>query len=119
MTSCARAAICDSVLGNVAIRHAPFPRAVDIAHCPLRWSAKQAQDVSLAAGSVAPRFTDDATHVASATVARADAIVSWNFKHIVRVDKMRAYNHVNLHMGFGLLTIVSPLEVRIDEDDQD
>lgn len=71
----------------------------------------------LAAGIVSPRFVDDATHVAAATVARADAIVSWNFKYIVRVDKMRAYNQVNLQAGFGLLSIVSPREVRFDDED--
>jgi predicted nucleic acid-binding protein len=69
----------------------------------------------LAAGILDPQWTDDATHVAAATVARADAIVSWNFKHIVRIDKMRAYNQVNLQTGFGLLSIVSPQEVRLDE----
>jgi len=75
------------------------------------------RDAYVAAGIVAPRFVDDATHVAVATVARADAIVSWNFKHIVRIDKMRAYNRVNLQAGFGLLSIVSPQEVRSDEDE--
>ena len=75
------------------------------------------RDAYIAAGIVSPRFVDDATHVAAATAARADAIVSWNFKHIVRVDKMRAYNRVNLQMGFGLLSIVSPQEVRFDEED--
>ena len=62
------------------------------------------------------KWIDDATHVAAATVARADAIVSWNFKHIVRLDKMKAYNQVNLMNGFGILTIISPKEVLIDED---
>ena len=75
------------------------------------------RDGYVAAGIVSRRFVDDATHVAAATVARADAIVSWNFRHIVRVDKMRAYNQVNLQAGFGLLSIVSPQEVRFDEDD--
>jgi hypothetical protein len=51
-----------------------------------------------------------------ATVTRADAIVSWNFKHIVRLDKMKAYNQVNLMNGYGILTIISPKEVLIDED---
>jgi hypothetical protein len=37
-------------------------------------------------------------------------------QHIVRIDKMRAYNLVNLQRGYGLLSIVSPLEVRFDED---
>ena len=74
------------------------------------------RDGYVAAGIVNRRFVNDATHVAAATVARADAIVSWNFRHIVRVDKMRAYNQVNLQAGFGLLSIVSPQEVRFDED---
>ena len=60
---------------------------------------------------------DDATHVALATVNRADAIVSWNFKHIVRLDKMRQYNQVNFSLKYGLLQIVSPKEVLFDEKD--
>lgn len=73
------------------------------------------RDAYLAAGILDPQSTDDATHVAAATVARADAVVPWNFKHLVRIDKMRAYNQVNLQTGFGLLSIVSPQEVRFDE----
>lgn len=75
------------------------------------------RDAYVEAGIVSLRFVDDATHVAAATVARADAIVSWNFKHIVRVDKMRAYNQVNLSAGFGLISIVSPREIRFDDDE--
>ena len=70
----------------------------------------------LAAGILDPQWTDDATHVAAATVARADAIVSWNFRHIVRLDKMKAYNAVNLMEGYGVLTIISPREVLPDDD---
>jgi len=58
----------------------------------------------------------DATHVAIATVACADAIVSWNFKDIVRVDKMRAFNEVNGLEGYAPLTIVSPNEVHFDDN---
>jgi hypothetical protein len=61
----------------------------------------------------------DATHVAMATVLRADAIVSWNFRHIVHVEKMRRFNEVNLAEGFGPLTIVSPNEVRFGSDESD
>jgi hypothetical protein len=53
--------------------------------------------------------------VALATVARADAIVSWNFKHIVRLDRIRAFNAVNLSEGDGTMTIISPKEVNLDE----
>jgi hypothetical protein len=65
------------------------------------------------AGSTTP------THVALATAAHADAIVSWNFRHIVHLDKMRLYNQVNLMSGYAPLSIVSPAEVRLDDGDED
>ena len=66
------------------------------------------RDAYLDAGIVDRRSINDAGHVAAATIARADAIVSWNFRHIVRLDKIRAYNQVNLMNGYGILTILSP-----------
>ena len=49
--------------------------------------------------------------MAAATIARADAIISWNFRHIVRLDKMKQFNQLNLLQGYGILTILSPLEL--------
>jgi predicted nucleic acid-binding protein len=69
----------------------------------------------IAAGIVGKSSVDDSLHVAAATVSRVDAIVSWNFKHIVRLDRIKGYNQVNLSLGYGILTIVSPKEVRFDE----
>jgi hypothetical protein len=77
------------------------------------------RDAYLEAKVLGPQWSDDAAHVAAATVARADAIVSWNFAHIVRLDKMKAYNQVNLFKGYGILTIVSPREVLPDEPEKD
>ncbi|MER3525218.1 MAG: hypothetical protein C4326_14525 [Ignavibacteria bacterium] len=59
------------------------------------------------------------THVAAATISRADAIVSWNFSHIVRLDKMKAYNQINLINVYGMLTIISPKEVPYDDTEQE
>jgi hypothetical protein len=42
-------------------------------------------------------------------------VVSWHFRHIVKLDKIKGYNEVNLLNGYGLLTIVSPKEVSFDE----
>jgi predicted nucleic acid-binding protein len=69
----------------------------------------------LQAGIVGPKWLDDTIHVATATVARADAIVSWNFKHIASLDKMKAYNQVNLALGHGMIVIVTPKAVNFDE----
>jgi predicted nucleic acid-binding protein len=69
----------------------------------------------VARGVVPEVWLEDCRHVAAATVARADAVVSWNFKHIVKLDKIKGYNQVNLLNGYGVLTIVSPKEVSFDE----
>ena len=69
----------------------------------------------LAAKILSEKSRNDATHVAYATIARVDAIVSWNFKDIVRFDKIKAFNQVNFQNGYGMLQIVSPKEVLFDE----
>jgi hypothetical protein len=58
-----------------------------------------------------PKFYDDGLHIALATVAEADLLVSWNFKHIVHFDKIRLFSSVNLDLGYRPLQIYSPREV--------
>ena len=58
-----------------------------------------------------PKFYDDGLHIALATVAEADLLVSWNFRHIVRFDKIRLFNAVHLEYGYKILSIHSPREV--------
>ncbi len=57
----------------------------------------------------------DALHIALATVARVDVLVSWNFKHMVNLKRIRAYNAVNLKKGYPLLEIRTPREISDDE----
>jgi predicted nucleic acid-binding protein len=75
---------------------------------PITDEIRAVSDAYLAAKIVGHRSGDDATHVAAATVARASAIVSWNFRHIVNLDRIRGYNQVNLGLGYGILTILTP-----------
>lgn len=65
----------------------------------------------LQADVVGPSSRNDAAHIAAASVARVDMIVSWNFKHIVHYDKIRGYHGVNLMKGYGTIPIYSPPEV--------
>lgn len=53
----------------------------------------------------------DALHVALASVAAADIIVSWNFKHIVQLRRIRGFHAVNILHGYPLIEIRSPMEV--------
>lgn len=74
------------------------------------------QAAYLSAGILSANWADDALHVALATVARGDLIVSWNFRHIVHVDKSPRYNEVNLRLGYRHLAIHTPSEVISYED---
>lgn len=73
--------------------------------------ALELQEAYLAAGILAPTSADDALHVAIATVARADLIVSWNFRHIVHFDRIRRFNAINLFHGYPAVDIRSAKEV--------
>jgi predicted nucleic acid-binding protein len=73
--------------------------------------ADSLHEAYLRAGVVGPASGDDAMHVAIATVLGCDIVVSWNFKHIVHYDKIRAYNAVNLREGYSMIAIHSPTEV--------
>lgn len=75
------------------------------------------RDEYIKADVLGPRWIDDAAHVAIATLARADAIVSWNFRHLVRLDHIRQFNAVNLRLGYPLIEIRSPREIVYESQD--
>ena len=56
-------------------------------------------------------------HIALATINRADFLISWNFKHIVNIERIRGYNSINIKNGFKQLEIRSPREFSKYEDD--
>lgn len=57
------------------------------------------------------RFLADSQHIAIATVAKADVVISWNFRHIVNIERIRGFNSVNIKLGYGAMEIRSPWEV--------
>ncbi len=74
-------------------------------------------DVYLEHKILSERFRNDMLHIALATIANVDILVSWNFKHIVRYDHIRQFNAVNLEQGYHTLNIHSPREVTSYEKD--
>jgi hypothetical protein len=56
----------------------------------------------------------DVRHIAIAPIERVDVLVSWNFKHIVNLNRIHQINSVNLKLGYPLLEIRSPMEVIYD-----
>ena len=60
---------------------------------------------------VSENFYGDALHIAIATVIGVDVLVSWNFRHIVNLNRIKLFNSVNLREGYNILEIRSPREV--------
>jgi len=61
---------------------------------------------------------DDCVHIATATLNKVDMLVSWNFRHIVNVYRIRGYNSINLRLGHGTLEIHSPKEIVNNENEE-
>jgi len=59
----------------------------------------------------------DCLHIALATIHRADFLISWNFKHIVNVQRIMGYNSINIKNGYKQLEIRSPRDFMTYEDD--
>lgn len=54
---------------------------------------------------------EDCRHIALATIHKVDVLASWNFKHIVNLDKIKGYNSVNLRLGYSMIEIRSPKDL--------
>jgi predicted nucleic acid-binding protein len=54
---------------------------------------------------------EDCRHIALATIHKVDVLASWNFKHIVNLDRIKGYNSVNLRLGYSMIEIRSPKDL--------
>jgi hypothetical protein len=54
---------------------------------------------------------EDCRYIALATLNNVDVLASWNFKHIVNLDRINGYNLVNLQNGFAEIEIRSPKDL--------
>jgi predicted nucleic acid-binding protein len=68
-------------------------------------------DKYIAEKVVGKTSVDDCWHIALATIIKADVLASWNFKHIVNLDRIKGYNGVNMKNGYSVIEIRSPKEL--------
>ncbi len=84
------------------------------AHIEEVQASEDAERLALAyidAGALAPSMQADAEHIALATLAEADVLVSWNFKHIVNARRIQICNSVNVVREHQSIDIRSPREI--------
>ncbi len=68
-------------------------------------------EVYIKEGALTNKSYNDALHIALATLNNCDVLASWNFKHIVNLDRIRLYNSINLRLGYRLIEIRTPREI--------
>ncbi len=68
-------------------------------------------------GALREKDFNDAQHIATATIASASVLISWNFKHMVNFLKIKQYNSINIREGYQMINIYSPKEINEDYED--
>jgi predicted nucleic acid-binding protein len=66
-------------------------------------------------GILTQKSYDDCLHIAAATLAECDIILSWNFKHLVNVKTIRGVRGINMLKGYNPIDICSP-DMFIEEE---
>ena len=69
-------------------------------------------------GALTSKSYNDALHIALATLFNADVLASWNFKHIVNLNRIRLYNSINLKLGYRMIEIRTPREILKNVDNE-
>ncbi|MCL2141728.1 MAG: hypothetical protein FWH46_02450 [Methanimicrococcus sp.] len=80
-------------------------------HVLLTQEAIELADYYIAEKVVGKTCVEDCRHIAVATLNKVDVLASWNFKHIVNLDKIKGYNSVNMKYGYANLEIRNPKEL--------
>jgi len=86
---------------------------------PLSEEARNLAEEYVSAKAIGGSNRMDAQHIAIATVGRVDVLASWNFRHIVNLERIHAYNSVNLRLGYPVLEIRSPREIITYEGEEE
>lgn len=68
-------------------------------------------------GYIPIKYREDALHLAFALVYNADYLMSWNFKHIVKMQTRESVKMMALRGGFKPFEIITPEEVVASENE--
>lgn len=93
-------------LRQIVTQYAPEVLQVDV-------EGESLADRYIEAGLIPARYRNDALHLAIAVVYDFDAVVSWNFEHLVKLKTRLGVNGLNKMLGYRDIEIVSPEEVSI------
>jgi predicted nucleic acid-binding protein len=103
----------------VELKNAPTEIREKLKEVPLQYrinlettdEAEELAEMYITEGALTNKSYNDALHIALATINNAEVLASWNFKHIVNLNRIRLYNSINLRLGYRLIEIRTPREI--------
>ncbi|MEQ9299729.1 MAG: hypothetical protein RIF33_14245 [Cyclobacteriaceae bacterium] len=93
-----------------------YESLVNVERVELNDDAKQLAELYISEDVVGRTSIADCQHIALATINKTDVLVSWNFKHIVNLERIRGYNSINFREGYQMTEIRTPKEIFRDGD---
>ena len=89
-------------------------------HVGITEEAIQLAETYIIEGALTNKGYNDALHISLATIYNADVLASWNFRHIVNLERIRLYNSINLRHGYRIIEIRTPREIiKIKENEKE
>jgi hypothetical protein len=80
-------------------------------HVEMTAEAKSLANLYVSEKVVGESCLEDCQHIAIATINKVDVLASWNFKHIVNLNRIKGYNGINMRMGYITLEIRNPKDL--------
>jgi len=71
--------------------------------------AKEIADMVIALGILTNKSYDDCLHIGNSIASGCDALVSWNFKHLVNIKTINGVRAISNLKGYKTLNIVQPI----------
>jgi len=89
-------------------------------HVGITEEAIQLAETYIIEGALTNKGYNDALHISLATIYNADVLASWNFRHIVNLERIRLFNSINLRHGYRIIEIRTPREIiKIKENEKE
>lgn len=97
--------------GSKQLRMLAFVERMGISRLSENQESSDLANLYIEQGVLAPRHIRDLLHIAYATIARCDFVVSWNMKHLANPQTIVRANVVNRVNHYCDIIIVTPLAI--------
>lgn len=96
---------------SIEIKNDLFGVIYDFEILNITTEVEELADEYMNKGIVLDKFRNDAVHIAVAVINNIDFLISWNFRHLVKVKTRKIVNLINELLGYPHIEIIAPPEL--------